>query len=94
MGWRFRKTFNFGFFRAVLTKGGWGHSWGIPGFRIGRSPNGRKYISVGIPGTGLYYFKYLDEAKACDNHDRESPPAPTTDGRTSFPPWWKQTGLD
>ncbi|KAA6341047.1 hypothetical protein EZS27_011138 [termite gut metagenome] len=59
MAWRFRKSKNFGIFRTTLTKKGVGGSVGIPGLRIGVSPDGRKYFSFGIPGTGLYYIKYL-----------------------------------
>jgi hypothetical protein len=59
MSWIFRKIFRFGPFRTTLSKGGVGMSWGIPGFRIGVSPTGRKYLSIGVPGTGLYFLKYL-----------------------------------
>jgi hypothetical protein len=33
-----------------------------PGFRIGVAANGKRYYSIGIPGTGLYFFKYLRES--------------------------------
>jgi hypothetical protein len=59
MGWRFRKTFSRGPFRWTLSKRGIGWSWGIPGLRTGVSPSGQRYISAGIPGTGLYYIKYF-----------------------------------
>jgi hypothetical protein len=36
---------------------GIGWSWGIPGFLYGISSIGRRYISIGIPGTGLYFYK-------------------------------------
>ena len=59
MGWSFRKSFNVGGFRANLSKSGLGSSWGFPGFRIGISADGRRYIRIGIPGTGLGWFGYF-----------------------------------
>ena len=59
MGWRFRKSFNMGPIRWNLSRRGVGGSWGFPGFRVGVSADGRRYISVGIPGTGLYYQRYF-----------------------------------
>lgn len=72
-------------------------SWGIPGFRFGVSPSGRKYFSIGIPGTGLYFIKYLDSKSKSQK--------PQTKGNTSKPietkkvnnvnepPWWEQKNL-
>jgi hypothetical protein len=60
MAWRFRKFKNFGPFRASVSKKGVGGSVGLPGVRFGVSPDGRKYFSIGIPGTGLYYIKYFN----------------------------------
>jgi len=57
MGIRFKKSFNVGFFRTNLTKSGIGYSFGVPGFRFGVNSTGQRYISIGIPGTGLYYIK-------------------------------------
>jgi hypothetical protein len=65
MSWRIRKFKKIGPFRATITKKGTGASVGIPGLRFGISPDGRRYFSVGIPGTGLYYIKYLQK----DNND-------------------------
>src|SRR3989442_10179228 len=59
MSWRWRKTIRTGPFRINITKRGVGYSVGIPGLRYGRSPQGRKYVSQSIPGTGLYRIKYL-----------------------------------
>lgn len=59
MSWRWRKSIGRGPFRINITKRGIGYSVGIPGLRYGRSPTGRKYVSQGIPGTGLYRIKYL-----------------------------------
>jgi hypothetical protein len=58
MAWRWRKTKNYGPIRSTVTKKGLGTSFGFLGFRFGVSPNGKKFWSFGIPGTGLYYIKY------------------------------------
>jgi hypothetical protein len=104
MGWRFRKTFGRGPFRWTLTKKGIGCSWGIPGLRYGISPSGQKYISAGIPGTGLYYIKYfplkpLPFLPSSQNQPTlpKPPPTPLIQNQnpptTKQPPWWKQKGL-
>mgnify|MGYP001096637902 CR=1 FL=1 len=59
MPWRFRRTLNIGPIRLTIEKTGIGISIGTRGVHIGRSPNGRIYISAGIPGTGLYWRKDL-----------------------------------
>lgn len=58
MSWRFRKSFNTGPLRTTVSKSGLGHSFGFFGFRFGVTPEGKKYWSFGIRGTGLYYIKY------------------------------------
>ena len=57
MGWQFRKSVNLGPFRVNLSKSGIGYSLGGAGFRTGVSAGGRRYSSIGIPGTGLRYLK-------------------------------------
>lgn len=42
-----------------MSRGGVGFSWGIPGLRISKGANGLTWISIGIPGTGLYFTKRL-----------------------------------
>jgi len=59
MGWRLRRSASFGPFRLNLSRNGIGWSWGIPGLRYGRTATGRPYVSVGFPGLGLYWMKYL-----------------------------------
>ena len=58
MGFRFRKSFYFGPFRANFSQKGVGSSFSFLGFRFGVSSDGRKYCSFGLIGTGLYYIKY------------------------------------
>ena len=64
VGWRWVQRLRLPFgFRTSLTKNGLGVSWGIPGLRFGLSPSGRKWISIGFPRIGLYFFRYLDGAR-------------------------------
>ncbi len=63
MGLRFRKVFGRKPFRWTLTKRGVGVSWGFPGLRFGVSPSGDRYVSLGIPGTGIYWIKYFKSRK-------------------------------
>ena len=59
MSWRFRRIMSNGPFRLNVSRRGVGWSVGIPGLRYGRSAAGAPYVSVGFPGLGLYWFKYL-----------------------------------
>lgn len=60
MNWIWRKVINLGGgARANLSRSGVGWSWGIPFLRFGKSASGTTWISVGIPGTGLYFTKRL-----------------------------------
>lgn len=71
MGWRWRRLFNLGGgVRMSTSTSGVGWSWGVGGFRIGTSPNGRKWISFGFPGTGLYFFRYLGRSHSDEHHDK------------------------
>lgn len=58
MGWRFRKSFGFGPIRTTFSQGGVGKSIGFWGFRWGVTPDGKKYWSFGIRGSGFFYIKY------------------------------------
>lgn len=104
MSWRFRKVFGSGPFRTSLSKKGFGFSFGVPGLRFGVSPDGRRYISVGIPRTGLYWIKYLNNnSQQGQQQPMSSPPVPTTQipstqvtppSKNQKQPWWKQKGLN
>jgi hypothetical protein len=74
MGWQFRKIFSFGFLRLNLSGRGVGWSWGIPGLRYGISASGRRYVTFGFPGLGLYWMKYLD--RRTDDSDISELPEP------------------
>ena len=53
MAWSYRKAINLGPFRVSVSNSGVGVSVGTRGFRTGVNAKGRRYTSVGIPGTGL-----------------------------------------
>lgn len=55
MGFRFRKSFKAGPFRATISKSGISTSFGVKGARITKKANGNTMSTVGIPGTGLSY---------------------------------------
>jgi hypothetical protein len=97
MSWIFRKVFRLGPFRSTLSKGGVGMSWGVPGFRFGISPTARKYFSIGIPGTGLYFIKYLDSKsnsqKPQINGNIYKPKETKKVNNVNEPPWWEQNNL-
>jgi len=107
MNWNFRKIFKIGPIRTTLSKGGVGMSWGIPGFRVGVSANGRKYITLGIPGTGIYFTKYFNQQQFQNNqqtqNQQQQNPKPTiqqpfqqNNSQTLNQkeiPWWKQKNL-
>jgi hypothetical protein len=68
MGWRFRRTLSMGSFRWTVSKSGVGGSWGLGGIlRFGVSPDGRRYISIRIPGTGVSWVKYYGRPIASPN---------------------------
>src|ERR1700722_17488825 len=58
MGWRFRKSINFGPLRINLSRKGAGVSVGGRGFRVGHDASGRTYSQTSIPGTGIYRRDY------------------------------------
>jgi hypothetical protein len=79
MGWRWRRSENFGPFRVNASRSGIGTSWGVPGFRIGKNAHGHRYIVLGLPGTGLSWMKYLGGSTKLQN----SAPRGTTAASTS-----------
>ena len=63
MGFRFRRSVRFGPLRVNIGKRGVGTSIGVPGARITNSSTGRKYLTLGIPGTGLSWTKTLNSRR-------------------------------
>jgi hypothetical protein len=63
MGLRFRKTFTSGPVRSTFTGKGMGWSIGVPGLRLGISAVGGLYITIGLPGSGFCFTKFLTGRK-------------------------------
>lgn len=64
MAWGFRRSLRIaGPLRLNLSKSGLGLSLGVPGLHIGVSPKRRPYFRAGIPGTGIYYRKSLNQPR-------------------------------
>ncbi|WP_030166398.1 DUF4236 domain-containing protein [Spirillospora albida] len=59
MGWSYRKSVRKGPFRLNFSKKGVGHSVGRGGARYTQSADGRRYITLRIPGTGLTWRRSL-----------------------------------
>lgn len=60
MGFRFRKSVNFGPLRVNASKSGLGWSVGVPGARYTKMANGRTRTTASIPGTGI---SWVEESK-------------------------------
>jgi hypothetical protein len=65
MGWHFRRSIGFGPVRVNVGKRGIGYSIGGRGFRTGIRSDGRRYTSVGLPGTGLSYRTVSKKPMGC-----------------------------
>ncbi|MER7366532.1 DUF4236 domain-containing protein [Nonomuraea wenchangensis] len=59
MGWSYRKSIKVGPLRLNLSRGGVGHSWGNRLFRVTRRADGRRTLSVNLPG-GFHWRKTTD----------------------------------
>ena len=71
MGFRFRKSMNFGPFRINLSKSGVGYSFGGKGFRWTKKANGGTRTTASIPGTGISYVK---EGKSRSQKEKKTNP--------------------
>ena len=77
MGWRYRKRVRLGPLNINLSRRGVGTSWGVPGFRVTHSANGRRYLTLSLPGTGLSWQKTLGTSTAQRRWPRRHPPVST-----------------
>lgn len=67
MGFRFRKSFGVGPFRATISKSGISTSFGVKGARVTKKANGNTMTTLGIPGTGLSYVSEKSNKKQSKN---------------------------
>lgn len=63
MGFRFRKSKNFGPVRINLSKSGVGWSLGTKGARYTHRADGKKQTTLSIPGTGISYVDVKGNSK-------------------------------
>ena len=92
MGLRWRKSFSLGPFRWTLSRRGIGQSVGGRGLRIGRTPSGRSYISLSLPGTGLSYIHYFGGRQTRSNTTAVTAPQEERGSETRHrpgEPWWR-----
>lgn len=61
LGWRWFQRFRLPFgINANMSRNGLGWSWGFGFIRWGVSPLGRKWVSIGIPGTGFRFYRNVE----------------------------------
>lgn len=73
MGFRFRKSVNFGPLRVNASKSGLGWSVGVPGARYTKMANGRTRTTASIPGTGI---SWVEESKKTYKTKQPEPEKP------------------
>src|ERR1700709_673291 len=59
MGWRYRKSVSFGPLRLNVGRRGIGTSVGVRGIRLSDGADGRRRLTLTVPGTGWSYIKNL-----------------------------------
>lgn len=64
MGWRFRKSVNFGPFRMNFSKKGIGYSIGGKGYRFTKKAGGGTRQTITIPGTGISHVTETSARKS------------------------------
>ena len=80
MGFRFRKSLNFGPFRINFSKSGIGYSFGGKGFRVTKTATGKTRTTASIPGTGISYVQ-----ETSGSHSSGSYGASSTGGNIKTP---------
>ena len=74
MGFRFRKSKNFGPLRINLSKTGVGWSIGTKGVRYTKRADGKKQTTLSVPGTGLSYVEVSGNNKDSSNTNKSNNP--------------------
>ena len=87
MGFRFRKSINFGIFRVNASKSGLGWSVGVPGARYTQMANGRTRTTASLPGTGI---SWVEESKKRPQYVYQ--PKEKTEELTGWPLFWHCVG--
>ena len=90
MGFRFRKSINFGPLRLNFSKSGVGASVGTKGFRVTKKAGGGTRTTASIPGTGISYVtetsgKKASAGKRTDSAAPAAQAAPQSEPETESP---------
>lgn len=92
MGLRYRKSINLGGgFRVNLSKSGIGYSWGVKGYRITKTADGKTRQTVSIPGTGI---SYVDERKGRRSGSSTGPAGPQSNPLSEYSDVHKVSSAD
>lgn len=76
MGFRYRKSIRLGGgFRINISGSGIGYSWGVPGYRITKTADGKIRQTASIPGTGISYVSEESIHSATSPCSPAEPPA-------------------
>lgn len=86
MGFRFRKSFNFGPFRTTLSKSGIGWSIGGRVFRYTVRADGKRQKTFSVPGTGLSLVDISKPVRSSENKE-SSKSASGQEGKTRSWKW-------
>ncbi|SCB73871.1 DUF4236 domain-containing protein [Weissella bombi] len=70
MGFRYRKSKNFGPFRINFSKSGIGWSVGGKGFRYTKKANGGIQTTTSIPGSGMSWVKDYSNKTTSPNNQK------------------------
>lgn len=92
MGLRFHKSINLGGgFRVNLSTNGIGYSWGVKGYRITKTADGRTRKTISIPGTGI---SYVEEHKSGKDPAASKSKQPPVDPMANYSNIQKVTSAD
>ena len=64
-----------------MSKNGIGWSVNLGICRLGINPYGRYYVSMGLPGTGFYFVKYIDFLR---NQESDAAPQDHSSGHLPY----------
>lgn len=98
MGWklRWRRSTKVGPVRITQTLSGTSFSLGIPGMRYTLRADGKRQITLGIPGTGLSCTNVLDDKTAQPKSisqnktqlQKQQAPVQINSQQAQGKPWW------
>lgn len=86
MGFRFRKSVNFGPLRVNFSKSGVGYSVGGKGFRATKKAGGGFRTTASIPGTGISYVRDYPTSGKKKASGSTASPSPSGNSNQTTPP--------